>query len=86
MRRFQTGPAAAWLTDHGRPTSVSKLQKIRSRGKDDPRDRGPDFFRDEKGVCWYDESALEEYVDRRIAALKFRAPGVQPTNFKKSLR
>jgi hypothetical protein len=83
MQTFRTSEAAKYLTQAGLSTSVSFLQKLRLRGPDDPRDHGPDFFRDNK-ICWYSESALNEYLGRRIAARQFRAPARQPLQLRRS--
>jgi hypothetical protein len=83
MSCVTTKPAAKYLTERGRRTSPSYLEKVRGRGPDDPRDRGPDFFRDERGICWYPTEALDRYVALSLAARKFRAPAPQPENFRR---
>jgi hypothetical protein len=83
MQNFRTSEAAKYLSELGVTTSVSLLQKLRLRGPDDPRDRGPDWFRDTK-ICWYSESALNEYVGRRLAARRFREPARQPVQLQKA--
>jgi hypothetical protein len=64
--------------------SGSILQKYRLRGKDDPRDRGPDFYRDPSGVCWYSKAALDAYADEQLRALTFRGAAPQPASLSKA--
>jgi hypothetical protein len=79
----KTADAARYLTEQrGHTTSKSTLEKVRARGPDDPRDHGPDFYRDAHGVCWYDEDALDRYAAQQLAALKFRGAAPQPANFR----
>ena len=82
--RYQTRQAADYLTQNGCRTSPSKLEKERSRGSDDPRDKGPDFFRDERGICWYPQRSLDRYMEKRLAALRFRGTAEQPANFRRT--
>jgi len=77
-QNFRTGPSSKYLEAHGVEGSPSLLEKLRTRGPDDPRDKGPDFFRDEKGRCWYPKYALDAYIAKRLAARQFRAPAPQP--------
>lgn len=79
-----TRKAAQYLTENGLKTSLSTLQKMRGRGQDDPRDRGPDFFRDTAGLCWYPVKGLDRYIKQRLSGLKFRAPAPQPANFRRA--
>ena len=83
-QRFRTKPAAAYLSEGGLTVSASYLEKCRLRGAEDPRDRGPDWSRDPRGLCWYSKAALDDYIERRLAALQFRAPARQPANFRKA--
>ena len=78
----RTKKAAEYLTERGARTSQSLLEKFRTRGPDDPRDHGPDFWRDELGICWYPLEALDRYIAQRLAARRFRAPAQQPQNFR----
>lgn len=79
----QTRGAADYLTTNGLRTSPSLLEKLRSRGPDDPRDHGPDFFRTPAGTCLYPVRALDRYLEHRLAALKFRGGAEQPANFRR---
>jgi hypothetical protein len=81
MRNFQTKDASKRLEELGVSVSPRQLEKCRNRGEDDPRDRGPDFYRDERGRCWYSDVALNQYVTRVLAARQFRAPASRPENF-----
>ena len=81
---MRTSEAARYLRDRGVQISVSKLQKLRCRGAEDRRDRGPDFHRDpDTGVCDYDQAALDRYAAQRLAARQFRATAPQPENFRR---
>lgn len=82
-QNFKTGHASALLKSRGLAASTSYLEKCRGRGADDTRDRGPDFFRDESGVCWYPRSSLEQYAARRLAARQFREPAPQPAQLRR---
>jgi hypothetical protein len=82
-QNFRTGDASLLLTTLGVDRSKSFLEKARTRGADDGRDRGPDFYRDENGVCWYPRYALETYAARCLAARKFREPAPQPSRFRR---
>jgi hypothetical protein len=80
---MRTTPAAQYLSDRGLPTSVSKLQKLRCRGTEDPRDRGPDFTRDpDTGYCDYTTEFLDAYLERRLGDRQLRAPLPQPEQFR----
>ena len=80
---FGTRDAAAYLSEqHGVHASESFLQKARTRGTDDPRDRGPDFWRDARGICWYERAALDRYAASRLAERRFRTRAEQPENFR----
>jgi len=80
---MQTKKAAQYLRDRGLRISVSKLQKLRCRGSEDPRDRGPDFTRDpDTGYCYYTTAFLDTYLERRLGARQLRAPLPQPAQFK----
>jgi hypothetical protein len=79
---FRTKAAAAYLSSNGVQMSLRTLEKLRARGEEDTRDRGPDFYRDEQSTCWYTREALEAYIDKRIAARQFRGRSRQPANFK----
>ena len=81
-QNFRTGDASSVLTGLGVDRSPSFLEKARVRGPDDSRDRGPDFYRDERGVCWYPRYALEQYAARCLAARQFRAPLQQPARLR----
>jgi hypothetical protein len=84
-RSLTTREAARYLTERGVRRSKSKLEKDRTRGKDDPRDPGPAFYRDRRtGVCWYDTPDLDRYIAQEIAGREFRAPAPQPENFRKA--
>lgn len=78
---LQTGGAAGFATQLGRPTSPSYLQKRRLRGPDDPGDPGPDFYRDKYGRCWYPRAAVISWVDQWRSGRRFREPGSVPTHF-----
>jgi hypothetical protein len=80
---FQTTGAARYLNLRGIKTSTSQLEKLRLRGADDPRDRGPDFYRDLRGICIYPRLELDKYAEARLAGLEFRAPAQQPKNFRR---
>ncbi len=82
-QNFRTGPSSEYLAAHGVEGSPSQLEKLRTRGPDDPRDRGPDFFRDERGICWYPKYALDAYIAKRLAARQFRAAAPQPLHFRR---
>jgi hypothetical protein len=82
---FQTKAASAFLATRPRGAlkrSPSLLEKFRTRGADDPRDKGPDYYRDERGICFYRRIDLERYAEERLARLQFRAPAKQPANFR----
>jgi hypothetical protein len=81
--KYKTGEASLYLTKRGRRISKSRLEKFRQRGPEDPRDRGPDFYRDPNGTCWYDEEALDRYAAAHVATLKFRATAPRPQNFRR---
>ena len=83
-RSRQTKAAAEYCTQAGVPTSPSLLEKMRGRGPDDPRGCGPDFWRDDRNLCWYDQQALDRYIAQRLAVRRFRAPAPQPQNFKRA--
>jgi hypothetical protein len=78
---FQTKEAARYLASRGVKMSPSSLEKARARGEDDERDRGPDYRRDQRGICFYARSDLDRYAAQRLASLEFRAPARQPENF-----
>jgi hypothetical protein len=81
---MRTAQASEYLRqEHGEEISVSSLQKMRGRGPDDPRDRGPDFFRDPSGTCQYSKTALDDYAARRRSVRRFRAPASQPENLRR---
>jgi hypothetical protein len=80
---FRTASASAYLASRGVAASASYLEKCRTRGADDPRDRGPDFHRDDRGICWYSRDALERYAAARLAVRKFRATAPRPANFRR---
>lgn len=75
---FSISGAAKLATALGRPTSTSKLYKVRMVGPNEPRDRGPDFMRDASGRCWYSREAIERWVSEWKANRQFRAPGRSP--------
>jgi hypothetical protein len=82
---MRTAQAAKYLRDRGVEISVSKMQKLRCRGPEDPRDKGPDFHRDpDTGVCDYDHAALDRYAAQRLAVRQFRAAAPQPANFRRT--
>jgi hypothetical protein len=80
-QNFRTKDGSKYLAERGVSASPRYLEKCRSRGTEDGRDRGPDFYRDERGICWYSRSALDQYAAQRLAARQFRAPARQPENF-----
>jgi len=80
---LKTREASSYLLQRGVAASTSFLQKVRIRGPEDERDPGPDFERDEAGICWYPVEALDRYAALRLAARKFRGPAPQPRNFLK---
>lgn len=75
---FKTRAASDYLRARGLAASPSYLEKCRTRGPEDRRDRGPDYHRDPNGICWYSKGNLDDYVVRRLAARKFREPISQP--------
>lgn len=79
---LRTKAAAAYLSANGVQMSHRTLEKLRARGDEDPRDRGPDFYRDESSTCWYTRDALESYIEQRLATRQFRGRGRMPENFK----
>ena len=81
---YRTQGAAQYVTARGVTTSASLLQKLRLRGPDDPRDRGPDFYRDPRGICFYGRAALDQYVADRLAQLAFRSRVSQPESLRKA--
>ena len=84
-QRYTTTPASERLKQLGRRTSRSLLQKLRTRGPADSRDKGPDFERDPAtGVCWYTEEALAKYAAERVSTLRLRAPAPMPANFRRA--
>lgn len=84
---YRTKDAAKRLTEHyGHPASVSSLKHARMRGPEDPRDRGPDFYRDPMGICWYTEESLARYAAEKLSARRLRAPATMPTNFRRAAR
>ena len=80
-KSLRTGAAAQYLTERGVQSSRSLLEKLRARGSQDPRGRGPDFWRDERGVCWYDILSLDRYIQARLSARRFRTTAPVPANF-----
>jgi len=84
MQNFKTKDAARRLTELGHPTSASFLQKLRCRGPDDPRDKGPDFWRDERGQCWYGEADLQRWVGAKVSARRLRGRAPQPEAFRRA--
>lgn len=83
MLEYKTKAAAAYLTTRGVTTSKSYLEKIRLRGPEDDRDRGPDWTRDEHGTCWYSAHALDQYAASRLSRRAPRAPAAQPPQFRR---
>jgi hypothetical protein len=81
IKSLKTQEAAAYITERGVQVSRSYLEKARTRGPDDQRDRGPDFTRDPHGVCWYDLQALDRYADERLRTRQFRTAAPVPANF-----
>jgi hypothetical protein len=79
---FRTSPASRYLKSRGVPASKSYLEKVRTRGDDDPRDKGPDYWTDEQGFCWYPREALDRYAEQRLAARTLRGRNPQPENFR----
>jgi hypothetical protein len=77
-QNFRTRAASDYLKSRGVSASPSYLEKCRTRGVDDKRDRGPDFSRDPNGLCWYSRLSLEVYAAQRLATRQFRAPAPQP--------
>lgn len=76
---LSTSQAAAYAASLGKPTSKSYLEKRRLRGPDDPGEKGPDFWRDDNGRCWYPKDAIDAWVFAWKQRRKFRAPGQRPT-------
>jgi hypothetical protein len=85
-KALRTRAASVYLASLGVAASPSYLEKCRVRGAEDARDPGPDFDRDERGICWYRVEALDRYAGMRLAARQFRAPGRQPENFRRRAR
>jgi hypothetical protein len=81
-QNFRTRAASDYLKSRGVSASPSFLEKVRARGTDDGRDRGPDYWR-EGLICWYSKQALDDYVVRRLAARKFRESVPQPAHFRR---
>lgn len=80
---LRTKAAARYLSERGKQTSPSWLEKARTRGPDDDRDPGPNWTRDEAGVCWYSISDLDAFLIRALSARRQRAPAPQPANFRR---
>lgn len=70
-----TREASLYCKSRGRAVSVGSLRRYRLRGPDDSAERGPDFVRDEQGLCRYPVQALEGWIAMWRARCKFRAPG-----------
>lgn len=70
-----TREAIIWCKSRGRTVSVRTLERYRCRGDEDPGEKGPDFIRDERGICLYPVQALEGWIAMWRARCKFRAPG-----------
>jgi hypothetical protein len=83
-KSLTTIEAAGYLTERGLRMSKSLLEKLRTRGPDDPRDLGPDFRRDlTSQTCWYSVADLDAYLVARLAARKLRAPAAQPERLRR---
>jgi len=90
---LRTKAAARYLSERGKQTSPSWLEKARTRGPDDERDPGPNWTRDPAtltesgmrrgGICWYSVADLDAYLIRVLSARRPRAPKPQPVNFQK---
>jgi hypothetical protein len=62
-RKFTTYAAAQFCTDNGRKISHRTLQKYRTKGRDDPGECGPKFYRDPiTGTTLYLESDLRKWI------------------------
>jgi hypothetical protein len=70
-----TREASIYCKSRGRAVSMGSLRRYRARGPDDPGEKGPDFVRDELGLCRYPVQALEGWIAMWRARCKFRAPG-----------
>ena len=79
---LRTRDAARYLSERGKKTSSSWLEKARMRGPDDDRDPGPNWSRDSAGICWYSTADLDSYVIRALSARLPRAAAPQPLNFR----
>jgi len=77
---LSTQQAADYASSLGKPTSKSFLCKRRTRGPHDPGDKGPDFWRDENGRCWYPKDAIDAWVFAWKQQRKFRATAPRPTH------
>lgn len=62
-RALRTVPAADYLG-----LSPSLLRKYRSRGVDDPQDKGPEFIKVSPSIVLYEITALDAWLDSRRAA------------------
>jgi len=82
-RSYSTAGAAQYLTERGVRISVSLLQKQRTRGADDTRDRGPCWSRDPEGRCWYDQEALDKYLIEKLSARRPLEPAPMPGNLRR---
>ena len=83
-RSYTTRDAARYLSERGKKASPSLLQKQRTRGPDDRRDRGPSFWRDPEGRCWYDEQTLDQYLAEKLSARRLRGSAPVPVNFRRA--
>lgn len=78
-RRYQTRLAAKFLSEHDAAISHRTLQNYRTKGADDPVEKGPRWFRDpQDGCCWYFEEDLLAWVRQRKERLIDRGSGVRP--------
>jgi hypothetical protein len=75
MVLLTTREASVYCKSRGRTVSVGSLRRYRLRAPDDPGEKGPDFVRDDQGLCRYPVQSLEGWIAAWRARCKFRAPG-----------
>lgn len=75
MVLLTTREASVYCKSRGRTVSVGSLRRYRLRAPDDPGEKGPDFVRDDQGLCLYPCQSLESWIAAWRAKLRPRAPG-----------
>jgi len=81
---LRTATAAKYLSDRGKQTSASWLEKARCRGPEDRRDSGPNWSRDSAGICWYSIADLDAYLIAALSTRRVREPASQPPQFRRA--